>query len=252
MSNEIDKKLFEQIFGHTLIKLANKVINTKNKEENQIIVKDIEKNKDKLFEMKDYSNEWVIQPNSQCINLIDTIKLILKFIEEFNYENENENEDNENENEDNEKEKENENENDDETMSKNKKKEIKRLNDDFDKIIDKSKSFEDQIKSIRKVKNLNEYYDMHDYDNKELKLKIFKLKIAHLSNITNEKLFEQIFGHTRIKLINKVINTKNKEECKIIFKKINKNIDKINEMDDDQWVDLYKAANLISDFHGKY
>ena len=32
MSNEIDKKLFEQIFGHTLIKLANKVINIKSKE----------------------------------------------------------------------------------------------------------------------------------------------------------------------------------------------------------------------------
>ena len=30
MSNEIDKKLFEQIFGHTLIKLANKLINTTN------------------------------------------------------------------------------------------------------------------------------------------------------------------------------------------------------------------------------
>ena len=30
MSNIIDKKLFEQIFGHTLIKLADKVINTKN------------------------------------------------------------------------------------------------------------------------------------------------------------------------------------------------------------------------------
>ena len=42
--------------------------------------------------MQDYSNEWVIQPNSQRINLIDTIKLILKFNEEFNYENENENE----------------------------------------------------------------------------------------------------------------------------------------------------------------
>ena len=83
------------------------------------MVKNIEKNKDKLFEMKDYSNEWVIQPNSQHINLIDTIKLILKFNEEFNYENENENEDNENgnENEDNEK----KNENDDETMSKNEK-----------------------------------------------------------------------------------------------------------------------------------
>ena len=43
MSNEIDEKLFEQIFGHTLIKLADKLINTTNKEENQIIVKNIEK-----------------------------------------------------------------------------------------------------------------------------------------------------------------------------------------------------------------
>ena len=110
MSNDIDKKLFEQIFGHTLIKLADKLINTTNKEENQITVKNIGKSKDKHFEMKDYSNEWVIQPNNQHINLINTIKSILKLNEEFNYENENENEDNENENKDNEKEKENENE----------------------------------------------------------------------------------------------------------------------------------------------
>ena len=138
-------------------------------------------------------------------------------------------------------------------MKKTKKKEItKILNDDLDEIIDKSKSFEDQIKSIRKVKNLNEYYDKHDYDNKELKLKIFKLQIAHLSNIINEKLFEQIFGHTLIKLANKVINTKNKEEYKIIVKNINKNIDKLHEMDDDEWVDLFDAANLILDFNGRY
>ena len=84
----------------------------------------------------------------------------------------------------------------------------------FDKIIDKSKSFEDQIKPTRKVKNLNEYYDMHDYDNKELKLKIFKLQIAHLSTMINKKLFEQISGHTLIKLANNVTNTKNKEEYK--------------------------------------
>ena len=43
MSNEIDKKLFEQIFGHTLIKLADKLINTTEKEKNQIIVKNITK-----------------------------------------------------------------------------------------------------------------------------------------------------------------------------------------------------------------
>ena len=80
MSNEIDEKLFEQIFGHTLIKLADKLINTTNKEENQIIVKNIEKNKDKLLEMDDF-NDWVIQSNSQRINLLDTIKIILNFNE---------------------------------------------------------------------------------------------------------------------------------------------------------------------------
>ena len=39
MSNEIDEKLFEQIFGHTLTKLADKLINTTDKEENQILLK---------------------------------------------------------------------------------------------------------------------------------------------------------------------------------------------------------------------
>ena len=51
MSNKIDEKLFEQIFDHTLIKLTKKLINTTNKDENQIIVKNINKNVDKLFEM---------------------------------------------------------------------------------------------------------------------------------------------------------------------------------------------------------
>ena len=78
MSNIMDEKLFEQIFGHTLIKLADKLINTTNKEENQIIVKNIEKNKNKLLEMDDFG-DWVIQPNIQCIDLLDTIKLTLNF-----------------------------------------------------------------------------------------------------------------------------------------------------------------------------
>ena len=76
MSNEIDKNLFKQIFGYTLVKLANKLINTTNIEENQVIVKNINKNKDKLFEI-DSSYNFVIQPSDQRINLIDTIKLIL-------------------------------------------------------------------------------------------------------------------------------------------------------------------------------
>ena len=82
MSNIIDKKLFEQIFGHKF-ETADKLINTTNKEENQIIVKNIEKNKDKLFEM-DKFNDWVIQPSDRRINLKDAIDLILDFNEELN------------------------------------------------------------------------------------------------------------------------------------------------------------------------
>ena len=74
MSNEIDKKLFKQIFGHTLIKLADKLINTTNKEENQIIVKNINENKEKLYEMDPFYN-FVIQPSDRCINLINAIRL---------------------------------------------------------------------------------------------------------------------------------------------------------------------------------
>ena len=56
MSNEIDKKLFQQMFVHTLINLADKLINTTNKEENQIIVKNINKNKEKLYEEDEFYN----------------------------------------------------------------------------------------------------------------------------------------------------------------------------------------------------
>ena len=83
MSNIIDKKLFEQIFGHKLIKLADKLINTTNKEENQIIVNNINKNKDKLFKMDDFK-DWLIQPSDQRFNLKDSIDLILDVNEELN------------------------------------------------------------------------------------------------------------------------------------------------------------------------
>ena len=84
MSNEIDKKLFEQIFGHTLIKIADKLINTTNKEENQIIVKNINKNKGKFFEMDSFY-DWLIQPSDQRFNLTDSINLILDFNETIQF-----------------------------------------------------------------------------------------------------------------------------------------------------------------------
>ena len=88
---------------------------------------------------------------------------------------------------------------------------IKELNDALDEIIDKSKSFEDQIKSVRKVENIGEYYFSNNFGDKGLKFKYFKLKLAHLTNNIDEKLFEQIFGH-KFQTVNKLINTTNKEE----------------------------------------
>ena len=150
------------------------------------------------------------------------------------------------------------NEYDEETINQNKKnKIIKKLNDHLDEIIDKSKSFEDQIKSIRKVKNLDDYYYVNDFGDKELKFKIFKLKLAHLSNEIDEDLFEQIFDHKFETLANKLINTANKEENQIIVKNIEKNKDKFFKEDEfynfmiqpQQRFDLKFTIDLILDFN---
>ena len=79
MSNEIDKKLFEQIFGHALIKVADKLINTTNKERNQTIVNNVEKNKEN-FQKEDEFYNFVIQPQQRA-DLRYTINLILDFNE---------------------------------------------------------------------------------------------------------------------------------------------------------------------------
>ena len=111
-------------------------------------------------------------------------------------------------------------ENQNETIDQNKI--IKRLNDDLDEIIDKSKSFEEQIKLLKKREDLKGYWPYNDYDDKELKSKYFKIELADMSNKIDEKLFEQIFGHTLIKLTKKLKNTTNKDENQIIVKNINK------------------------------
>ena len=135
---------------------------------------------------------------------------------------------------------------------------IKKINDHLDKIIGKSKSFEDQIESLVKVENLKGYYLINDFDDKELKSKIFKLKLAHMSNIIDKKLFKQIFGHKLIKLADKLINTTNKEKNQTIVKNIEKSKDKLFEMDNfndwviqpsDQRIDLKDAINVILDFN---
>ena len=112
---------------------------------------------------------------------------------------------------------------DDEAMSQNSNNVTKQLNDSLDEIIDKSKSFEDQIKSIRKVENLNKYCFNNDYGDKELEFKILQLKLAHLSNAIDKKIFKQIFGRKFGTLANKLINTTSKEENQITVNIINGN-----------------------------
>ena len=139
-------------------------------------------------------------------------------------------EENENENE-NKRENENENENEDEdnyydyknqnkTIDQNKI--IKGLNDNLDEIIDKSKSFEEQIKSLKRLEDLKGYWPFKDFGDKKLKSKYFKIQLADTSNEIDKNLFEQIFGHTLIKLTDKLINTTNKEENQVIVNSIKK------------------------------
>ena len=74
LSNDLDKKLFEEIFGDTFVTLANKLMNTTSKEENQMLINDIAKNKDKIYE-QEYS-QFVIQPAYKRGNLRDAGKII--------------------------------------------------------------------------------------------------------------------------------------------------------------------------------
>ena len=66
---------------------------------------------------------------------------------------------------------------------------IKNLNYLLDKIIDKSKSFEDQIELLKK-EDLKGYWPYDDYDDKKLKSKYFEIQLADMSNEIDEKLFE--------------------------------------------------------------
>ena len=79
LSEDLDEELYEEIFGHTLVTLANKLMNTTSKEKNQMLINDIEKNKNKIYE-QEYS-EFAIQPAYKRGGLLDAVKIILEFNE---------------------------------------------------------------------------------------------------------------------------------------------------------------------------
>ena len=78
ISNDVDEQLFEEMFGHKYVALADKLLNTKSKEDNQIFINDIKKNRDKIYEQDDSSN-YVIQQIYKRSDLISAIDVILNF-----------------------------------------------------------------------------------------------------------------------------------------------------------------------------
>ena len=60
------------------------------------------------------------------------------------------------------------------------------------------------------------YYE----DNKEINLRLFKLKFAYIFNDVGNNLFKEIFGHTSVKLADKLINTTGKEKSQMLFNDI--------------------------------
>ena len=141
-----------------------------------------------------------IPKQKELLSLFNNLSHIIltdKTLESESQENENEKvesrkEENENEveykNEDNDDYYEYENKYENKRMNQNK---IKNLNDNLDEIIEKSKSFEEQIKLLKQRKNFKGYWPCNDYGDKELRSKFFKHELADMPSETDEKLFEQ-------------------------------------------------------------
>ena len=80
--NDVDDNLFKEIFGFTSVELADKLINTTSKKDNQVLIDHIETDKDKIYE-QEYSNFVINQPINVMIYLIQ-LKLFQVLIKQFN------------------------------------------------------------------------------------------------------------------------------------------------------------------------
>ena len=78
--NDVDDNLFKEIFGLTSAKLADKLINTTSKEENQTLINKIKNNEDKIFKQDEFS-KFVIKQAYKRRGLLHTVKIILEFSE---------------------------------------------------------------------------------------------------------------------------------------------------------------------------
>ena len=76
----------------------------------------------------------------------------------------------------------------------------------------------EQIEILKTKDFLNEYWYLgYHHGNKELNFKIFKAKAAYILNDLDAQLFEKLLSHAFAALVDKLINTIDEEENKIII-----------------------------------
>ena len=169
----------------------------------------------------------------------------------------NENEDvNENENE-NVNENENEHENENENESGDGQYYVEQINNNFKKI-DETKLFKDHIDIVKEIPDLNDYWYIEYYeDNKDINLRLFKLKLAHILNDVDYNVFTEIFGFSSVELADKLINITRKEDNQVLIDHIETKKDKIYEQVYNQYLiepthkrdDLLDTVKVILKFN---
>ena len=99
---------------------------------------------------------------------------------------------------------------------------------------------------------------MHYYeDNKEINLRLFTLKLAHIFNDVNDNLSKKIFDFTSVELADKLINVTSKKDNQMIIDHIELKRDKIFEQVYGQYViqpphkrtDLLDIVKVLLDFN---
>ena len=180
-------------------------------------------------------------------------------VNESENESENENEsvyENESVNE-NENESVNENENENENKSVDGQYYLEKINNNF-KEINETKLFKDQMNIFKKIPDLGDYWDIKYYeDNKDINVRLFKLKIAHIFNDVDDNLSKEIFGFKSVELANKLINTASKKDNQMLIDHIKIKNGTISEQEYSKFViqpankrgDLADTVKVILDFN---
>ena len=212
--------------------------------------------KKKINELKEIKKvetkgKRLVKSQKKLLSLFDDLKTIFNNSNNSNNNESGSNNKNENENVNenvnvNENENQNVNENENENESDDEQQYLEQINNNFKKI-DETKSFKDQIDVLKEILDLNDYWYIEYYeDNKDINLRLFKLKLANILNDVDDNLFTEIFCLSSLELGDKVINATSKEKNQVLIDLIEIKNDKIYEQEYSKFViqPAYKRGDL--------